>query len=685
MASRQGNARSAREARSEAVSSYIGKGIVTPGQGGGGIDFSDAHFMLVRTEDAAYKTMFDAWLGGQTDGTMRFFEDNAGTTTWAENIALIPGVMANLAQFPAGTIVDFAMPLATGTAANPAQSLQETIDGLHDDAIRAMGAAMAAYNAPFKPVRPGWESGYMYAYAHTATYDATRAALYKAAFRHVAQILKPMDSRIKMQFILQPQTLDYAGAIADWRTWYPGDDVVDIIGGDNYWVAPDLDTESGAEAFDIRMSQPLGLSGQYDFAMQHGKWFSVPEWGWSANKPDGYLAMIYWLRSRRVSHVGYWDKGLIGDPSGFDCRISNDQYPAVSTVAKREYGPVSVVTPASFSAPVGIFDSELEANKWGMKWSLVGGADAALFKVEDNRFKSLAPLAAGTYQITARATDERGKTGDRTHTITVTAGGHLPETMFYAARCTTAPDEAMLSAIDGVIASLKAAGVWWKTDCLYLRIANTADQTRINVRQSRYSLTPSGAPVFSALSGIKGDGAAASEDTGFLISMPGHNAGRDSFYIGSFLSTDLPNGSSPAYELGAGTAVYLMRAVNGQIRARPADFTEVAIAASGSVPGMVAMNRSAAAAWQGFAGDAQPTSGADASVRFLYETVKFLGNPGANQWGVNTHAADIIAASLTLTEHQAVNAALSAYANAFRSYVFDGSDRVIDGTSYVYN
>ena len=35
MASRQGNARRAREARSEAVSSYIGKGIVTPGQGGG--------------------------------------------------------------------------------------------------------------------------------------------------------------------------------------------------------------------------------------------------------------------------------------------------------------------------------------------------------------------------------------------------------------------------------------------------------------------------------------------------------------------------------------------------------------------------------------------------------------------------------------------------------------------------
>ena len=36
MVSRQGNSRRAREARSESVSSYIGKGIVTPGQGGGG-------------------------------------------------------------------------------------------------------------------------------------------------------------------------------------------------------------------------------------------------------------------------------------------------------------------------------------------------------------------------------------------------------------------------------------------------------------------------------------------------------------------------------------------------------------------------------------------------------------------------------------------------------------------------
>ena len=40
MASRQGNARRAREARSEAVSSYIGKGIVTPGQGGGASAFA---------------------------------------------------------------------------------------------------------------------------------------------------------------------------------------------------------------------------------------------------------------------------------------------------------------------------------------------------------------------------------------------------------------------------------------------------------------------------------------------------------------------------------------------------------------------------------------------------------------------------------------------------------------------
>ncbi len=61
--------------------------------------------------------------------------------------------------------------------------------------------------------------------------------------------------------------------------WYPGDDVVDIIGIDSYdsGLPPSITTQPAA--WNRLFTQPDGIQAVQSFAAQHGKPLSVPEWG----------------------------------------------------------------------------------------------------------------------------------------------------------------------------------------------------------------------------------------------------------------------------------------------------------------------------------------------------------------------------------------------------------------------
>lgn len=75
-----------------------------------------------------------------------------------------------------------------------------------------------------------------------------------------------------------------------WTECYPGDDVVDIIGMDSYDQPP-------ARTFDEQVSEPYGLQKQVDFAAEHGKPISFPEWGLFRNgdSPEYMRRMLEWI------------------------------------------------------------------------------------------------------------------------------------------------------------------------------------------------------------------------------------------------------------------------------------------------------------------------------------------------------------------------------------------------------
>ena len=64
-------------------------------------------------------------------------------------------------------------------------------------------------------------------------------------------------------------------SVTDARQAYPGDSYVDIVGVDAYDSFPGATNEAN---WQIQYSGPYGLKFWVDFAKQHGKKFSVPEW-----------------------------------------------------------------------------------------------------------------------------------------------------------------------------------------------------------------------------------------------------------------------------------------------------------------------------------------------------------------------------------------------------------------------
>ncbi|MEV5318034.1 glycosyl hydrolase [Streptomyces sp. NPDC052687] len=75
-----------------------------------------------------------------------------------------------------------------------------------------------------------------------------------------------------------------------WTECYPGDATVDIIGMDAY------DQPQGL-SFDGQVTEPYGLQKHVDFAKEHGKPISYPEWGLFRNgdNPEYMRRMLAWI------------------------------------------------------------------------------------------------------------------------------------------------------------------------------------------------------------------------------------------------------------------------------------------------------------------------------------------------------------------------------------------------------
>ncbi|WDV51825.1 glycosyl hydrolase [Streptomyces coeruleorubidus] len=176
--------------------------------------------------------------------------------------------------------------------------MERNEEGLSDDEVRALlrrGAAgefdghyrrlaerLVALGVPDTVLVLGWEMNGT-TYAHRCGPDPEA---WKAYWNRIVNAMRSVTGQ-QFRFDFAPSRGRDA---IPWTECYPGDATVDIIGMDSY------DQPQGL-SFEGQVTEPYGLQDHVDFAKEHGKPISYPEWGLFRNGDNAeYMRrMLAWI------------------------------------------------------------------------------------------------------------------------------------------------------------------------------------------------------------------------------------------------------------------------------------------------------------------------------------------------------------------------------------------------------
>ncbi|GAA3372609.1 glycosyl hydrolase [Streptomyces sannanensis] len=164
--------------------------------------------------------------------------------------------------------------------------LQAGARGTYDQHFRALAERLVTLGVPDTVIVLGWEMNGI-TYSHRCGPDP---AAWKGYWTRIVTAMRSVPGA-GFRFDFTPSRGPDA---IPWTSCYPGDDVVDIIGMDSYDQPP-------GQTFDDQVNGPYGLRKQVDFATEHKKPVSYPEWGLFRNGDNAeYMRrMIQWIDEQR--------------------------------------------------------------------------------------------------------------------------------------------------------------------------------------------------------------------------------------------------------------------------------------------------------------------------------------------------------------------------------------------------
>ncbi|MGW8887018.1 glycoside hydrolase family 26 protein [Streptomyces sp. NPDC055749] len=154
--------------------------------------------------------------------------------------------------------------------------------GDYDHHFRSLAERLVRLGIPDTVIVLGWEMNGV-TYTHRCGPDPES---WKAYWKRIVTEMRAVPGQ-KFRFDFAPSRGTDA---IPWTQCYPGDDVVDIIGMDSYDQPP-------GQTFDEQVSGPYGLQKHVDFAAEHNKPISYPEWGLFRNgdNPEYMRRMLEWI------------------------------------------------------------------------------------------------------------------------------------------------------------------------------------------------------------------------------------------------------------------------------------------------------------------------------------------------------------------------------------------------------
>lgn len=164
--------------------------------------------------------------------------------------------------------------------------LRAGAEGEFDEHFRRLAEKLVLLGVPDTVIVLGWEMNGT-TYTHRCGPDPVA---WKAYWNRIVTTMRSVAGQ-EFRFDFAPSRGRDA---VPWTECYPGDDVVDIIGMDSYDQPP-------ARTFDEQVNEPYGLQKQVDFAAEHGKPISFPEWGLFRNgdNPEYMRRMLEWMERHK--------------------------------------------------------------------------------------------------------------------------------------------------------------------------------------------------------------------------------------------------------------------------------------------------------------------------------------------------------------------------------------------------
>ena len=202
---------------------------------------------------------FGAWRGRPVDVAVTW----SARQTWDD-------IINPAALYAAYKNVPFTM--AFGVAPVPEGDSSATMAGCaagsYNDKWTQFGTNIVAAGLGKSIIRLGWEfNGNWY------KWQATDPNQFAECYRQIVGTVRKVAPDLFWDWTVNRGT---GQSVADARLAYPGDDYVDMVGIDSYDVWPGATAE---DTWNQQYGSMYGLKFWADFAKQHGKKLSVPEWG----------------------------------------------------------------------------------------------------------------------------------------------------------------------------------------------------------------------------------------------------------------------------------------------------------------------------------------------------------------------------------------------------------------------
>jgi len=203
-------------------------------------------------------------------------------------------------------------------------SLTQVASGEQDETFTTIADTLAHAN-PNAIIRIGWEAnGDWFAWSAANGQQAN----YIAAFQHVVGIFRKASPGFLIDWCVN---IGRVNVPAD--QIYPGDQYVDIIGMDIYDKDP-LSQIDAKAAWQNYLTSSYGLTWHRDFAAQHHKPMSYPEWGMGERGDNPYFisSMANWMASNNVVYNDYWNTN-----ASYPGMISTGQYPKAAKEFQKDF------------------------------------------------------------------------------------------------------------------------------------------------------------------------------------------------------------------------------------------------------------------------------------------------------------------------------------------------------------